>query len=250
MPYKSSQHSLSLSLLWRNQPFPGNGFNRDSSASTALVFLSQPSVQNWCQFPQLPTVNYQLKYSVIFSQPSLQSWQSLLIIRSTGLGSSLYSLGTDPTENTAFNSSSIVVGVSTNPLHRNGSLLIHLLHSNGWTPCLFKGLCQAMSLYATIFIHRRSEEQFWQRNMARIKIGTSGRNVSSYVCQSLTQMEKCLRDCYMRTYWWTDGRGEVKRGAILQTIFVNTQTSLRTPKFIACHQSNTALPRVSQGVNL
>jgi hypothetical protein len=45
----------------------------------------------------------------------------------------LYSLGEDPTENTAFNSSIIFVGVFTYPLPRNGRLLIRLLHSNGCT---------------------------------------------------------------------------------------------------------------------
>jgi hypothetical protein len=59
-------------------------------------------------------------------------------ILSYGLGSSLYSLGADPTQNSTFNSSSIVVGVFTNPLPRSGRLLIRLLHSNDCTPCLFK----------------------------------------------------------------------------------------------------------------
>jgi hypothetical protein len=49
------------------------------------------------------------------------------------LGSSLYSLWAEPTENTAFNSSFIVVGVFTDPLPRNGRLPIRLLHNNGYT---------------------------------------------------------------------------------------------------------------------
>jgi hypothetical protein len=54
-------------------------------------------------------------------------------LSSAGLVSSLYSLGSDPTENTAFNSSPIVVGVFTNPLPINGSLLIRPLQRNGCT---------------------------------------------------------------------------------------------------------------------
>jgi hypothetical protein len=46
-----------------------------------------------------------------------------------GLGFSLNNIGADPTENTAFNISSIVVGVITDPLHKSGGLLILLLHT-------------------------------------------------------------------------------------------------------------------------
>jgi hypothetical protein len=66
-----------------------------------------------------------------------------------GLGSSLYSFGADPAENTTFNSSFIIVGVFTYPLPRCGRLFIRLLRSNGCGRCLFRGLCLATGLYAT-----------------------------------------------------------------------------------------------------
>jgi hypothetical protein len=121
---------------------------------------------------QLSTANYQLNHSAISSQPPLQSStelptlniqsftqqqkltagnQSARSILAPGpagthghifvqcqdlcfadLGSSLYRLRADTTENTAFNSSSIA-GVFTDPLPRSGRLLIRLSHSNGCT---------------------------------------------------------------------------------------------------------------------
>jgi hypothetical protein len=44
--------------------------------------------------------------------------------------------------------------VFTQPLLRNGRLFIRLLRSNGCTRCLFRGLCLATGLYATIWIYR------------------------------------------------------------------------------------------------
>jgi hypothetical protein len=45
--------------------------------------------------------------------------------------------------------------VFTEPLLRNGRLFIRLLHSNGCTRCLFRGLCLATDLYATLRLDRR-----------------------------------------------------------------------------------------------
>jgi hypothetical protein len=85
---------------------------------------------------------------------------SLLYINCTALhclGSSLYSLGVDPTENTDSNDSSVVVmdgclaieWISVPPLLRAGCLFIRLLHSNSCTRP-FRGLCPTTVLYATV----------------------------------------------------------------------------------------------------
>jgi hypothetical protein len=87
-----------------------------------------------------------------------------MTINCAGFGSMLYSLGADPTENTAFNISSFVVGVFTDPLPRNGRLLIHLLHSNGCARCLFQGLGLATGLYATMSIMGKKSLLFKSRS--------------------------------------------------------------------------------------
>jgi hypothetical protein len=97
--------------------------------------------------------------------PTANSGTRLSIIPSAGLGSSLYSVWADTTGNTAFNSFS-VVGVFTDQLHRNGRLLIRLLHSNGHTR-LFRGLCPAMALYAT---SRFKPKHTWKCQYLKIKI--------------------------------------------------------------------------------
>jgi hypothetical protein len=116
--HKSTQHPLSLfqpAVLTSRSlaTVPNSG---DSSASCAHVLLSHP--------PRA---------------------ELLSVLLSAGLGSALYSLGVDPTKNTAFNSSSIV-GVSTDPFPRNGRLFIRLLHTNGCT----RSLCAAWGHHATI----------------------------------------------------------------------------------------------------
>jgi hypothetical protein len=65
---------------------------------------------------------------------------------SFGLGSSPSNRGADRTENNAFNGSSIVVGVCTDPLPRNNRSLIRLLHSNGCTRYSIK-TCNIEFLY-------------------------------------------------------------------------------------------------------
>jgi hypothetical protein len=54
----------------------------------------------------------------------------------------------DPTENTAFSSSS-VVGVFTDSLPRNSRLFVRLLHRSGCT-CLFRDICLETGQYTTI----------------------------------------------------------------------------------------------------
>jgi hypothetical protein len=49
-----------------------------------------------------------------------------------------------------------LVGVFTDPLPKNGRLLIRLLHSNSFSP-LFQGLCLSADLYATVSSHSVSE---------------------------------------------------------------------------------------------
>jgi hypothetical protein len=102
----------------------------DSSASRAQFLLSQPPLQNSCEY-------LQVNYSAISSHSPLRSSTALPTLLSVipwaGLGSSSYSPGADPTASTTSNNFSIVLGVFTDPLPRNGSLLIRLLHSNGCT---------------------------------------------------------------------------------------------------------------------
>jgi hypothetical protein len=114
----------------------------DSSASHAQVLLSQPPVQNSCQLSkrhpsfqsstELPTLNqlstvrlvaisHQTPSLLFTAQLSTEhrtlNWQfwnltadsQLSQFNSAGLGSSLYSLEVDPTENTTSNSFSILV---------------------------------------------------------------------------------------------------------------------------------------------
>jgi hypothetical protein len=111
-----------------------------SSASRAQILLPQPPVQNSCQSPQsqLPTANSgtlnpilccncQLSrchvFSVFLNSSTLDCYLKKLsqsfgcrfstdsVIPSAGLGSSLYSFGVDPTENTVSNNFSIVACV-------------------------------------------------------------------------------------------------------------------------------------------
>jgi hypothetical protein len=112
----------------------------DFSASLAQVLLSQPPMRNSCQFlqSQLPTISLPSLLSSLQNSTQLPTLNyPLSIILAAGLGSSLYSLGVDPTENTAFKSSSIVVGVFIDPLPRNGR-------------CTF-AYCIATAIHATIY---------------------------------------------------------------------------------------------------
>jgi hypothetical protein len=78
--YKSLQHPLSFPaccVLTSRSLAKVSTNSGDSSTSRAQVVLSQPPVQNSCQFPQLPTANYELNYSAISSQPPLPSLTEL-----------------------------------------------------------------------------------------------------------------------------------------------------------------------------
>jgi hypothetical protein len=127
--YSSLQHPLSIfqpavSSNWRSLATISN--SRDSSASRAQVLLSHPPVQNSCQFPQsqLTTINSETLNQVLCCNCQLSRYHLFSVIPSAGLGSSLYSLGVDPTENTVFDWSTIVIGVFTDPLTRNGRFFV------------------------------------------------------------------------------------------------------------------------------
>jgi hypothetical protein len=55
--------------------------------------------------------------------------------------------------------SSFCKNVFTEPLLRNSSLFIGLLHSNGCTHCLFRGLFSAVGLNATVLINKWHYEE-------------------------------------------------------------------------------------------
>jgi hypothetical protein len=122
--YKSPQHPLSLSsacCVFNNRSLTTTSNSGDPSASRAHVVTVQRISRSWT------LVNYQLNYGAISSQPPFQSstempslnWTHSPInyfislhstkLPSAGLGSSIYRLAADPTENTASNSSSIAV---------------------------------------------------------------------------------------------------------------------------------------------
>jgi hypothetical protein len=105
--YKLPQHPLSPFPAWcvfNNRSLEMAPNTGDSSASRAHVVTVRRIYRNWT------LADCQLNYTAISSQPPLQSSNHcLLSTNSAGLGSSLYSLGIDPTENIASNSPSSVV---------------------------------------------------------------------------------------------------------------------------------------------
>jgi hypothetical protein len=129
--HSSLQHHLSLpqpavSSTSRSLATASN--SEDSSASRAQVLLSE-----LLSIPSIPTDNYQLRNSQSNSLLQLPTISSLFSNYLSWPGVLVNNLGPDPTGNTAFNSFYIGVGMFTYPLHRNGRLLIRLLHSNGCT---------------------------------------------------------------------------------------------------------------------
>jgi hypothetical protein len=110
----------------------------------------------------LSTVNY----SAISSQPPCRALMHCQPSNelSAGQGSSLYSLGADPGENTSSSFSIAVIGgciaiarISfpqrlTEPLLRNGHASTLPLHSNGCTHRVPRGPSLATGLYAIIYI--------------------------------------------------------------------------------------------------
>jgi hypothetical protein len=124
-----------------------------SSLSSAQVLSSEP--------PCKTLVKCQFIYSAICSQPHLQnltelSQSPLPTINSLSQSpsqvtwDSRYKPRGGPNRKHRFNNS-LVLGEFTNPLPRNGHLLIRLLHNNGRTRFFFRGLWSATGLYATIF---------------------------------------------------------------------------------------------------
>jgi hypothetical protein len=123
------------------------GSSYHSCPCRTLVNFLNP---NWRQ----PVANFRTIAPFLLSPP----WRAQLNCQSSAL-SQLFTqlawsprytaLGVDPTENIAFNITSIVVAVFTDPLPRNGRFLILLLHSNGRAHYLFRDLCPATGLYAT-----------------------------------------------------------------------------------------------------
>jgi hypothetical protein len=107
-----------------------------NSQLTTNAFLHSRTFNSQLK-PKLVVISHQPP-SLLFKGWFINCWLSiycLSVINSVGLGSSLYSFGVDPRENTTFSSSSIVIGTFTNLLPRNDRLLIHLLKSNGCTHC-------------------------------------------------------------------------------------------------------------------
>jgi hypothetical protein len=74
--YSSLLHPLRFSsLLCLNHLFPGNGFV-EIFQHPSFRLLSQPPMQNSCQFPHLPTVNSGTWLSTVDCQPTALSQSS------------------------------------------------------------------------------------------------------------------------------------------------------------------------------
>jgi hypothetical protein len=136
MSQPSMQNSLSADWVPCWWPFHTN----------ILVFSSQADFQ----------LTTELSNPAFSCFMSLHSTELLTPLTAAWLVSSLYNLRADPTENTASNKPSVVVGSCLaidwisflqecvyRPLHRNRCLFICLLHSKDCTH-LFQGLCPAV----------------------------------------------------------------------------------------------------------
>jgi hypothetical protein len=124
-------------------------------------------------------------------------------LNSAGLGPSLHSLVADPTENTASNSPSIVMGcclaIARISFPRERVYLavaqkrpfICLLHSNGWTCCLLRGLCLATGLYAAIFRGKFSLV-FHSKNASEyLRAIRRFRNTNLIICSDVSSLYIC-----------------------------------------------------------
>jgi hypothetical protein len=80
---------------------------------------------------------------------------SVMAELSIRLGSSLYSLGADPTENTASNSSSLAIGGCLT-IARISLTYLPAVTKQQLLSRLFRGLCVATGLYATILLKKRN----------------------------------------------------------------------------------------------
>jgi hypothetical protein len=111
--HKSPQHSLSLfkhAVSSPAIPLATACNSGDSSDSRAQALLSPQPVQNSCQFSQSQqtTVNSGTLNPIVCCNCHLSHCNLFSIILSAGMGSSLYSLGADPTGNTISKNSFIV----------------------------------------------------------------------------------------------------------------------------------------------
>jgi hypothetical protein len=127
--------------------FPGNGFKQWRFFS---FLRSGPLITATCAELNSTQLNStQLNYSAISSQSPLQSSTEL------DCPNFLHNPSVRTTLKTPVFYCCVHVrscgNVFTEPLLRNGNLFICLLQSNSCPTCLFRGVCLAMGLYATVW---------------------------------------------------------------------------------------------------
>jgi hypothetical protein len=127
--------SIVYNCCWPSpaQSFPGLNPAGLMTIFYCLRFESLPTWRDMSPYLYPPGTgwpSYTPRHWVPFSSPPTTRRATVEVFEPA---CSLYSLGADQTENTAFNSSSIFVGFFTDPLPINGRLLIRLLHGNGCT---------------------------------------------------------------------------------------------------------------------
>jgi hypothetical protein len=128
----------------------------------------------------------QLNYSAMSPQQHLQSSAELPTLNKLDCPSSLlYNHFAWITSKTPFFYRCVRVrsrgNVFTQPFLRNGRLFIRLLHSKGCTRCLFRSLCLATGLCATIFAQDFSSIRLATRAMTYSELFVGQMDFTKYV---------------------------------------------------------------------